>query len=307
MSISGIFAYIVIYMHIYERLENRMAQFTNQAQIRYGNSVVNSNIAVGEILEVLSASKTALRDTYGQNDRITYIISIVNSGTSPVTGLSISDDLGAYPFGIGTLTPLSYLVGTIKYYVNGALQSAPSIEAGPPLTVSGISVPANGNAVIVYEVAVNEAAPLRVDSEITNRVTISGGGAAAPITAEETIYAESAPILTITKSVSPVPVAENGVLTYTFQIQNSGNIDADVASGIVVTDQFDPILTNLTVTYNGTALIEGTDYTYEEDTGAFATITGKITVPAATFSQDPTTGDWVVNPGSGTLVITGTV
>ena len=30
-----------------------MAQFTNQAQLRYGNSIANSNIAVGELLEVL--------------------------------------------------------------------------------------------------------------------------------------------------------------------------------------------------------------------------------------------------------------
>lgn len=37
-----------------------MAQFTNQAQLRYGNSVTNSNIAIGEILEVLSVSKTAV-------------------------------------------------------------------------------------------------------------------------------------------------------------------------------------------------------------------------------------------------------
>ena len=42
-----------------------MARFTNQAQLRYGNAVTNSNIAVGEILEVLSATKTAVRNTYG--------------------------------------------------------------------------------------------------------------------------------------------------------------------------------------------------------------------------------------------------
>lgn len=43
-----------------------MARFTNQAQIRYGDAVSNSNIAVGEILEVLSVTKTAVRNTYGQ-------------------------------------------------------------------------------------------------------------------------------------------------------------------------------------------------------------------------------------------------
>lgn len=30
----------------------KMAIFTNQAQLRYGNAVANSNVAVGEILEV---------------------------------------------------------------------------------------------------------------------------------------------------------------------------------------------------------------------------------------------------------------
>ena len=54
-----------------------MARFTNQAQLRYGNEITNSNIAVGEITEVLSATKTAVRDTYGQNENVTYVISIV--------------------------------------------------------------------------------------------------------------------------------------------------------------------------------------------------------------------------------------
>ena len=54
-----------------------MAQFTNQAQLRYGNSVTNSNIAVGEILEVLSISKTAVKNTYHPGGTVTYIISIV--------------------------------------------------------------------------------------------------------------------------------------------------------------------------------------------------------------------------------------
>lgn len=106
-----------------------MARFTNQAQLRYGNAVTNSNIAVGEILEVLSATKTAVRATYGQNDNVTYIVSIVNSGTTPVTGLTLTDNLGAYPFGTGELVPLTYVAGTINYYVNGTLQTTPTVTA----------------------------------------------------------------------------------------------------------------------------------------------------------------------------------
>lgn len=284
-----------------------MARFTNQAQLRYGNSVTNSNVAVGEILEVLSATKTAVRDTYTAEDTITYVISIINSGNTAISGLTLSDNLGAYAFGTSTLTPLTYVENTVTYYANGILQTAPTVTAGPPLTISGISVPANGNAVIVYEVSVNAYAPMQVESEITNTVTISGNGLITPITAEETVAAEAAPLLSITKSISPVPVTENGTLTYTFDIQNRGNTAADESANVIITDTFDPILSNITVTYNGTTLVEGTDYTYNATTGEFATVAGKITVPAAVFSQSPLDGTWTVTPGSGTLVITGTV
>lgn len=91
-----------------------MAQFTNQAQLRYGNSVTNSNIAVGEILEVLSISKTAVKNTYHPGGTVTYIISIINSGTAPITGLTLTDDLGAYAFSTTSLTPLTYLDNTVN-------------------------------------------------------------------------------------------------------------------------------------------------------------------------------------------------
>ena len=94
-----------------------MAQFTNQARLAYNNSVTNSNIAIGEILEVLSATKTAVRDAYAQNDSVAYIISIVNSGTTAFSGLTVTDNLGSYAFGTEPLTPLTYVDGTLRYYV----------------------------------------------------------------------------------------------------------------------------------------------------------------------------------------------
>lgn len=47
----------------------------------------------------------------------------------------------------------------------------------------------------------------------------------------------------------------------------------------MLTDVFDPILRDLTVTLNGTALTEGTQYAYNQATGAFATTVGVLTVP----------------------------
>ena len=47
--------------------------------------------------------------------------------------------------------------------------------------------------------------------------------------------------------------------------------------------------------------------TYDKTTGTFATGAGKVTVPAATFTVNETTGEWSSNPGFSTLTITGTV
>ena len=159
--------------------------------MRYGRSIANSNIAVGEILEVLSAAKEAVRNTYRQNDTITYVISIVNAGTLAYTGLTITDNLGAYPYNTTTLVPLDYMEGTAKYYINGVLQPAPAVTIGPPLVINGITVPAGGNAVIVYEAEVNPYAPLAATGNIVNTATITGGGI-TPIEVTETVVTDNA-------------------------------------------------------------------------------------------------------------------
>lgn len=150
------------------------------------------------------------------------------------------------------------------------------------------------------------AAPLESGGTITNTATVSGG-ISAPLTASETVTVEDRADLSITKALEPAVVAENGELTYTFVISNSGNTDATAADSIVLTDNFDPILENITVTLDGVNLTEGVDYTYNEATGEFATVAGRITVPAATFAQDPVTGAYTVTPGTATVTVTGTV
>ena len=284
-----------------------MAQFTNQAQLSYNNATVNSNVAVGEVLEVLSANKTAVTTTYAQGGDITYVISAVNSGATPIGGITVTDNLGAYMFGETTLYPLTYKDGSVRLYINGVLQAAPIVVAGPPLVVSGITLPANSNMVLIYEANVNTFAPLGDEDSIINIATVSGNGISTPITVTETVTPISEAMLDITKSISPVPVAENGVVTYTFVIRNSGNAPADASANVTLTDTFNPILSDLTVLLNGVALAEGTGYTYAVTEGDFATVPGVITVPAATYAQDPVSGVWSVTPGTTTLTVTGTI
>ena len=278
-----------------------MAIFTNQATLTYTGGSANSNIAVGEILEVLSADKTAVSGTYQVGELVTYVITIRNTGSAAFTNLTVTDDLGG-----GTNAPLTYQGGTVLYFVNGVLQAAPAVTPGAPLVFSGITVPAGGDAVIVYQAQVNAFAPPLSGSTITNTVTITGGGLTAPVTATETVTVAVGPAISITKTITPAQVADNGRVTYTFLIQNSGNEALVATDDAVITDTFDPILTDLVVTLNGAPLALGTGYTYDETTGQFATVPGVITVPAATYTQDPT-GAYTAAPGLTTLIVTGTI
>ena len=279
-----------------------MAIFTNQATLIYNGGSANSNIAVGEILEVLSATKTAVEGTYAPGELVTYVITIRNTGTGAFRNLTVTDDLGG-----GVNAPLTYEGGTVLYFVNGVLQAAPAVTAGTPLVFTGIRVPANGNAVIVYQARANEFASPLPGGTIVNTVTITGGGLAAPVTATETVTAQSGPDLTITKTITPAQVADNGRVTYTFLLQNNGNEALVATDDAVISDLFDPVLTDITVTLNSAPLTEGIGYTYNKATGQFTTVPGVITVPAATFTQDPVTGQYTQTPGLATLTVTGTI
>lgn len=283
-----------------------MATFTNQATLRYNGNVVNSNVTTGELIEVLSAAKTAVIDTYNQGSDITYVINIVNSGSVAFSGISVTDNLGAYTFGLETLVPLDYVDGSVRYYVNGALQPAPIVAAGPPLVINGLTVPANGVTTVIYVARANQYAPLDLEGIITNTAVIAGGGV-TEITVTETVTPDSGVRLTIAKSICPRTVTENGTLTYTFVIENTGNTPALVADNVSIGDVFNPILTDLTVTFNDVIWSEGVEYVYSEATGEFATVVGQITIPAATFVQDAVSGEWLIEPGIGVLTVTGTV
>lgn len=283
-----------------------MAVFTNFATLSYNGGSTVSNTVTGEILQTLALTKTPLVGEYVAADVVTYVITLNNTGTTPFTGLTLTDDLGGYALGDSTVYPLAYRDGSIGYFLNGVLQATPTVTAGPPLVISGINVPAGGNAVLVYQATTTAFAPLGANDTITNTVTATGGGLTAPLTDSATITTADTSDLSITKSVSPAVVMENGQLTYTFLIENRGNAPAVATDAVVLTDTFDPILSDITVTLNGATLIPGTDYTYNTATGLFETSPGVITVPAATFTQNPD-GTFTVIPGSVTVTVTGTV
>ena len=285
-----------------------MAAFYNQASLTYNGNVTNSNITTGEILEVLSITKSPVTDTYTAGNDVVFLINITNTGTAAINGLTLTDDLGEYTFGKedASAVPLTYMEGTASLFVNGIKQADPAVISLSPLTITGISVPAGGNAAVIYAAEPNQFAPLGENASITNTASVSGARATA-VTASSTITADTSVSLAISKSLSPAVVSENGTLTYTFIIQNSGAVPVTVSDDVIFADTFDPVLSQLTATFNGAAWTAGTNYTYDETTGVFTSLPGQITVPAAEVSQDTTTGIWSIQPGVSTIVITGNI
>ena len=283
-----------------------MATFTNKATLSYNGITVDSNTVVGTFLETLSISKTALVDSYADGSSVSYAVSLINSGATAFSGVTVTDNLGEFSAGGLTLYPLSYVDGSLLYYIDGVLQPTPATTAASTLTVSGLSIPAGSNAMLLYTAEVTEYAPLGINGSITNTVSAEGAGIVEALTASEVVNTADAPRLSISKALSPTSVAENGVITYTFVIQNYGNTEAVATDNIVVRDIFDPILNVTSVTLDGAPLAEGVGYTYDEATGEFETVQSVITVPAATFRR-LADGRVEATPGEVTLVVVGSI
>lgn len=284
-----------------------MAIFSNQATLTYNGNTTNSNIAYGEILDVLALTKTAIEGTYAPGSFVTYAVTLRNTGNTALTNLTLTDDLGGYDVGGTIVYPLTYRDGSATLFIDGVPQADPAVTAGPPLVFSGINLPGGSDAVLIYQAEVTAYANPDADGQITNTVTATGAGLSAPVTATATVNAETAPLLTISKSITPTQVVDNDRVTYTFVIQNSGNRAVVATDDAAISDVFDPVLTALAVTFDGAAWTEGTQYNYDEATGLFTTVPGQIVVPAATYTQDPVTGAYTVTPGVATLVVTGTI
>lgn len=254
-----------------------MATFFNQATLTYDGNVLNSNTTEAELLSGLSLTKTAVTGTYEAGGNVVYAVTVSNMGTTAYNALTITDDLGAYTNEGGTtVVPLTYVDGSILYYLDGVPQTAPTVTSVGNLEISGITIPAGSTATFIYEANANEFAPIAAGSTITNTASTNGGVGTGIISDTATITVNAEPVLTISKAVCPAVVTDNGELTYTIIVQNLGNTPIEATDGVIISDTFNPVLSGITVTLNGTPLAEGTGYTYNETTGEFAPPTARL-------------------------------
>src|SRR5207247_657725 len=160
----------------------------------------------------LSASMTDAPDPVGAGANLTYTIAYTNSGATGATGVVITDTVPANTTFVsatagGTLASgvVTWSVGNLAAGASGSVQMV--VRVASPL--------ANGTSITnsTYSIDSNETSP------------VSGASVSTAVT--------SAPILAVSKTDSPDPVAAGGNLTYTLSYSNTGNANA---TGVVLTD-----------------------------------------------------------------------
>ena len=283
---------------------------TNRASLRYTyggvTETVSSNLASTVLNDPLTVTKSALEPAYRSGEDVTYIITVQNGADVALPDVTIVDDLGTYTTAQGvSVTPLTY-AGPAKLYIDGVYvrDLTPTVEADSVSFPIG-SVSPTATATILYRATPNEYAPMTDGAAITNTASFTPAAAVASVEASFTLPADAYADVTIDKAMTPNPISDGAALVNTFTITNTGNLEA---TDLVLTDTFQTPLENVVVAING-ATVPETDYTFTGNTltlpaaGAATT----LSVPAATFTQDETTGAVSITPGVTVVTVTGTI
>lgn len=269
----------------------------NQANIsyQYNSSTGNasSNIVETTVLDLygITATKTALQETFRPGENITYVTVIENNGSANLYNVTLSDDLGN--------NNLEIIATSVYMFKNEELTV---IVPSDPFTVEipGILTPGE-QVLIIYTARVISTINPDID-EITNtqRITARGGGVTGPLITvipEPTASITRADFaeLNIVKTANRDTIMSGDALTYTFTMTNTGNI---VANEVILTDYLPEgfVISTITSETNGTIVTYNpTDYTFDPTTRLLIlpNATGTpISVPATT------------NEGAGVTIVT---
>ena len=266
-------------------------------------------------MDSLSLQKMVVNPNYCLSESMTYVITVKNSGDTAYNNLVVTDNLGSYTYNSRTVTPLDFIPNTSYISLNESdftsISTSQTTDNSISFTIPNLA--AGASARILFTARANEKARLQSGSTIVNTSSLSQGGesvnadaAIENITASATATVADCPRLEIAKCMSPEALVAGGPVTYTFTVSNYGNTEA---SNIQISDQFPAGAAPSgidSITLNGASY---TDYTYTDGVlfipGSGSSQT--MSLPAASYVQDTTTGAVTANPSVMTIVVSGTV
>ena len=191
---------------------------------------------------------------------ITYTLHVTNTGTMNAHGTVVTDVIPAHTTLVnasitsgGTgLVDTTTTPGTVKWTLSSILGTGSEL---------------------VLQLVVRADTPLPNGTVITNAASVTSAEVTTPVSGSASTTIGSAPVLTITKTVTPAGFTPGGQLTYTITLSNTGNMNA---TGVTIVDITPPHTTFVSAVFT-----EGT---------------GAVTAPAVGG-----TGQVMWTPDSGTL------
>lgn len=251
-----------------------------------------SNVVSTNLLDSygLTVNKISLNEDWRPGENITYLVTVTNTGTQPLFAVQFTDDLG------GGDTALEYLEGSAAVVTDSTVTGVTPVSTQPLIIPVADVLPAGDSVTAVYVAQVQGDISDSI-SDITNTVSAVGreGSAEGAVVesdeASATLPRADFAQVDIVKTVDKAVVSSGETLTYTFTIENSGNIPA---TNVVITDTLPAgfeVTSISSVTDGVTTVYDETDYTIDADntltlpTGTDVT----ITVPARTAAGNGVT------------------
>lgn len=284
---------------------------TNRATVNYNfgssSAVVFSNLTSTVLNGALSIEKSSLSDSFRVGQELTYIITLRNNSSTATQRISATDNLGTFIENGNSITPLTY-IGTAQLFINGVFSSDLTAVVGNRSILFEIAgIPAGETAQIIYRARVNEYACSNEGSTITNTVCaeyLCNCPCEGPVCDSFSLTVDEYAELRVVKSVCPNQVVCGEPLNYVIDIYNYGNIDA---TGVVLTDIFEPALRDLSVNIDG-VIIPESEYSYVNGVLTLPNGSGnEISVPSAICERNAQTGEVAVTPGVITVTVSGTI
>jgi uncharacterized repeat protein (TIGR01451 family) len=229
------------------------------------------------LIPALTITKTAGVSTTTPGSTVDYTVTIANTGQTPYTGATVTDDLAG-------------VLNDAAFNDDATATTGTTVFASPSLMWTG-DLPVGGSATVTYSVTVSN--PDQGDRVLVNTVTSGAAGSNCPADGTDPACTVTVndliPALTITKTADTTTTVPGGVVGYTITVTDTGQTPY---AGAAVTDPLNAVLDDAAYNSDATATT-GTvafaspalTWTGNLAVGASATITYTVTVAS------PDTGD----------------